>query len=85
MTPVKKQSPIPSGVVKCAALADERFLLIVLLDGIPFKDVGTKSEQAFKPALADWRRSTLPSLARSSPRFYYAIRGKELSITEVQF
>ena len=85
MTPVKKPAPIPSGVVKCAALADERFLLIVLLDGIPFKDVGTKTEQAFKPALADWRRSTLPSLARSSPRFYYATRGKELSITEVQF
>jgi len=85
MTPLKKPLPIPSGVVKCVGLADERFLLVVLLDGIPFKDVGTKTEKEFKPALADWRRATLPTLARSSPRFFYATRGKELSITEVQF
>jgi hypothetical protein len=85
MTPVKKPAPIPSGVIKCVGLADERFLLVVVLDGIPFKDVGTNSERTFKPALADWRRATLPTLARSSPRFFYATRGKELAITEVAF
>jgi hypothetical protein len=80
-----KPSPgaIPSGVVKCVGLADERILLVVTIDGLPFKDVGADNHRDFETGLIHWRKATLPSLARSDARFFYAERNKLLEIIEV--
>jgi hypothetical protein len=80
-----KPSPgaIPPGVVKCVGLADERILLVVTVDGLPFKDVGSNNHRDFETGLIYWRKVTLPSLARSDARFFYAERNKLLEIIEV--
>ena len=74
---------IPSGVIKCVGLADERILLVVTVDGLPFKDVGSNNHRDFETGLIHWRKVTLPSLARSDARFFYAERNKLLEIIEV--
>jgi hypothetical protein len=76
-------SAIPPGVVKCVGLADERILLVVTVDGLPFKDVGSNNHRDFETGLIHWRKVTLPSLARSDARFFYAERNKLLEIIEV--
>lgn len=77
---------VPSGVVKCVGLADEQLLLVVLIDGIPFKDVGASSPFDFETSLIQWKRSTLPSLSRSDVRFFFGDRRLALlQIAEVVF
>jgi len=80
--PVRKPLLVPSGVVKAAASAGYPFILILLLDGIPYAEVFAKSRKVFDANLADWKRNTLPSLARSNVRFFFT-DGK--TINEVAF
>jgi hypothetical protein len=80
--PVKKPILVPSGVVKAAASSGYPFVLLLLLDGIPYAEVFAKSRKVFDANLADWKRNTLPSLARSNVRFFFT-DGK--TITEVAF
>jgi len=80
--PVRKPILVPSGVVKAAASAGYPFVLLLLLDGIPYAEVFAKSRKVFDLNLADWKRNTLPSLARSNVRFFFT-DGK--TITEVTF
>jgi len=82
MKPVKKPILVPSGVVKAAASAGYPFVLLIILDGIPFAEVFAKSRKVFDANLSDWKRNTLPSLARSNVRFFFT-DGK--TITEVAF
>ena len=82
MKPVRKPLLVPSGVVKAAASAGYPFILILLLDGIPYAEVFAKSRKVFDANLADWKRNTLPSLARSNVRFFFT-DGK--TINEVAF
>lgn len=82
MNPVKKPILVPSGVVKAAASAGYPFVLLLILDGIPYAEVFAKSRKVFDANLADWKRNTLPSLARSNVRFFFT-DGK--TITEVTF
>ena len=82
MRPVKKPLLIPSGVVKAAGSAGYPYALIILLDGLPYAEVFAKSRKVFDANLADWKRNTLPSLARSNVRFFFT-DGK--TITEVAF
>lgn len=82
MNPVRKPLIVPSGVVKAAASAGYPFILLILLDGMPFAEVFAKSRKVFDANLADWKRNTLPSLARSNIRFFF-IDGK--TIVEVAF
>jgi len=80
--PVKKPILVPSGVVKAAASAGYPFVLLLILDGIPYAEVFAKSRKVFDANLSDWKRNTLPSLARSNVRFFFT-DGK--TITEVTF
>jgi len=80
--PVKKPILIPSGVVKAAANYNYTFVLLIALDGIPYAEVFAKSRKVFDANLADWKRNTLPSLARSNVRFFFT-DGK--TIIEVTF
>lgn len=82
MKPVRKPILVPSGVVKAAASSGYPFVLLLLLDGIPYAEVFAKSRKVFDLNLADWKRNTLPSLARSNVRFFFT-DGK--TITEVTF
>ena len=82
MKPVKKPILVPSGVVKAAASSGYPFVLLLLLDGIPYAEVFAKSRKVFDANLADWKRNTLPSLARSNVRFFFT-DGK--TISEVAF
>ena len=82
MKPVRKPLLIPSGVVKAAASSGYPFILLILLDGIPFAEVFAKSRKVFDANLADWKRNTLPSLARSEIRFFFT-DGK--TMTEITF
>ena len=82
MKPVKKPILVPSGVVKAAASAGYPFVLLLILDGIPYAEVFAKSRKVFDANLADWKRTTLPSLAPSNVRFFFT-DGK--TITEVAF
>ena len=82
MKPDKKPILVPSGVVKAAASAGYPFVLLLILDGIPYAEVFAKSRKVFDANLADWKRNTLPSLARSNVRFFFT-DGK--TITEVTF
>jgi hypothetical protein len=82
MKPVRKPLLVPSGVVKAAASAGYPFVLLIILDGIPFAEVFAKSRKVFDANLADWKRNTLPSLARSNVRFFFT-DGK--TINEVAF
>jgi len=82
MKPVKKPILVPSGVVKAAASSGYPFVLLIILDGIPFAEVFAKSRKVFDANLTDWKRNTLPSLARSNVRFFFT-DGK--TITEVAF
>jgi hypothetical protein len=56
--------------------------LLIALDGIPYAEVFAKSRKVFDANLADWKRNTLPSLARSNVRFFFT-DGK--TIIEVTF
>jgi hypothetical protein len=80
--PVKKPLLVPSGVVKAASSTGYPFILILLLDGIPYAEVFAKSRKVFDANLADWKRGTLPSLARSNVRFFFT-DGR--TMTEVTF
>ena len=82
MKPVRKPILIPSGVVKAAANYNYTFVLLIVLDSIPYAEVFAKSRKVFDANLADWKRNTLPSLARSNVRFFFT-DGK--TITEVTF
>ncbi len=82
MKPIKKPILVPSGVVKAAASSGYPFVLLLILDGIPYAEVFAKSRKVFDANLADWKRNTLPSLARSNVRFFFT-DGK--TITEVTF
>ncbi len=82
MKPIKKPILVPSGVVKAVASAGYPFVLLLLLDGIPYAEVFAKSRKVFDANLADWKRNTLPSLARSNVRFFF-IDGRTMS--EVTF
>ncbi len=82
MKPIKKPILVPSGVVKAAASSGYPFVLLLLLDGIPYAEVFAKSRKVFDANLADWKRNTLPSLARSNVRFFFT-DGK--TISEVAF
>jgi hypothetical protein len=82
MRDLKKPLVIPSGVVKAAAASGYPFILIILLDGIPYAEVFAKSRKVFDANLKDWQRDVLPSLARSNVRFFFT-DGR--TMTEVTF
>lgn len=82
MRPVKKPVLIPSGVVKAAGSAGYPYVLIILLDGLPYAEVFAKSRKVFDANLKDWQREVLPSLRRSNVRFFF-IDGRTMS--EVSF
>ena len=82
MRPVKKPVLIPSGIVKAAASAGYPYVLIILLDSLPYAEVFAKSRKVFDANLKDWQRDVLPSLRRSNVRFFY-IDGR--TMTEVTF
>jgi hypothetical protein len=79
MRPVKKPVLIPSGIVKAAASA---YVLIILLDSLPYAEVFAKSRKVFDANLKDWQRDVLPSLRRSNVRFFF-VDGRTMS--EVTF
>jgi hypothetical protein len=72
MTPIKKQTPPPPGIVKLAASHPGPFLLLIYLDGIPYAEVQAKTDKAFKAAYEDWRRTNLAQLnpTKVNVRFY---------------
>lgn len=82
MKPLAKQVPPPSGVVKRAAQVPQPFALFLYLDAVPYCEIAERTEKAFSLSMADWRRSTLPSLARSDVRFF--LRDNTFVITEVR-
>ena len=74
---------IPKSIIRLAE-KDGVYLygLLILLDGIPFAEVFAKSRKVFDANLADWKRNTLPTLARSEIRFFFT-DGK--TMTEITF
>lgn len=82
MRPLPKQTPPPAGIIKRAAQVPQPFALLIYLDAVPYCEIAERTEKAFSLALADWRRSTLPSLARSEVRYF--LRDKTFAITEVR-
>ena len=82
MKPLAKQTPPPVGIVKRAAQVPQPFALLIFLDAVPYCEIAERTEKAFSLALADWRRSTLPSLARSDVRYF--LRDKTFALTEVR-
>ena len=82
MRPVKKPVLIPSGIVKAAASAGYPFVLIILLDSLPYAEVFAKSRKVFDANLKDWQRDVLPTLRRSNVRFFF-VDGRTMS--EVTF
>ena len=82
MRPVKKPVLIPSGIVKAAASAGYPYVLIILLDSLPYAEVFAKSRKVFDANLKDWQRDVLPTLKRSNVRFFF-VDGRTMS--EVTF
>ena len=82
MKPLAKQVPPPSGVVKRAAQVPQPFALFLYLDAVPYCEIAERTEKAFSLSMADWRKATLPSLARSDVRFF--LRDNTFVITEVR-
>jgi hypothetical protein len=83
MKPVAKPlTAIPVGIVKRAAQVPQPFALLLFLDCVPYCEIAERDSRTFNLALAGWRRSTLPTLARSNVRYF--LRGKDLAITEVK-
>ena len=82
MRPVKKPLLIPSGIVKAAASTGYPYVLIILLDSLPYAEVFATSRKVFDANLKDWQRDVLPSLRRSNVRFFF-IDGR--TMTEVTF
>ena len=82
MRPVKKPVLIPSGIVKAAASAGYPYVLIILLDSLPYAEVFAKSRKVFDANLKDWQRDVLPTLRRSNVRFFF-VDGRTMS--EVTF
>lgn len=82
MKPLAKQVPPPAGVVKRAAQVPQPFALFLYLDAVPYCEIAERTEKAFSLSMADWRKATLPSLARSDVRFF--LRDNTFVITEVR-
>jgi hypothetical protein len=82
MKPLPKQVPPPAGIVKRAAQVPQPFALLIYLDAVPYCEIAERTEKAFSLSLADWRRSTLPSLLRSDVRYF--LRDKTFALTEVR-
>lgn len=72
MTPVRKETPPPTGVVKLAAAHRGPFLLLILLDGIPYAELEARTEKTFKADYEIWRRANLAQLnpSKVNVRFY---------------
>lgn len=83
MKPSKTKACIPAGIVKRAAQVPQPFALFIYLDSIPYCELAEKSERNFKAAVGEWRKSVLPSLARSDVRYFY--RDGDRAISEVTF
>jgi hypothetical protein len=69
---------IPKAVIKEIKDSKYDYQLIVWLEGKPYSDIEENTKQAFSKALADWKKNTLPSLARSDYVVY--VRGKNKTI-----
>ena len=69
---------IPKAVIKAIKDSKYDYQLIVWLEGKPHSDIEEDTKQAFSKALADWKKNTLPSLARSDYVVY--VRGKNKTI-----
>jgi len=65
-----KPKTIPAAIVKAIGRCKDANALFILLDGIVYQELGAKSPKAYAALLADWKRGTLPSLARSNVRFF---------------
>ena len=83
MKPAKTKAATPPGIVKRAAQVPQPFALLIYLDAIPYCEVAEKTDKAFRLSLADWRKSILPTLARSEVRYFY--RNGNRDISEVTF
>ena len=83
MKPAKTKACIPAGIVKRAAQVPQPFALLIYLDSIPYCEVAEKTEKAFRLSLTDWRKSVLPTLARSEVRYFY--RDGSRTIGEITF
>jgi hypothetical protein len=73
--------PIPASIVKAVAKCADAQALFILLDGIVYQELGAKTPKAFASLLTDWKRSTLPSLARSDVRYFRKDGRKEIEET----
>jgi hypothetical protein len=82
MKPLSKQVPPPSGILKRAAQVPQPFALFLYLDAVPYCEIAERSSKSFNLCMADWRKATLPSLARSDVRFF--LRDNTFVITEVR-
>jgi len=76
-----KSLVIPSSVYKAAALPENTFALLILLDGSVFVELQAKSHKALEKVLASWKAEVLPSLARSDVRFFAVNCGKVYELT----
>jgi hypothetical protein len=83
MKPHASKSVIPAGIIKRAAQVPQAFALFIYLDSIPYCELAETTEKAFKLSLADWRKSVLPTLARSEVRYFH--RDGKRQIAEVRF
>lgn len=83
MKPSTSKACIPAGIVKRAAQVPQPFALFIYLDSIPYCELAEKTEKAFRLSLTDWRKSVLPTLARSDVRYFY--RDGQRDIAEVTF
>lgn len=73
MTPLKKQTPPPPGLVKLAAYhGSSPYLFLILLDGIPYAELHARCPKAFKADYEIWRRANLAQLnpSKVNVRFY---------------
>jgi len=82
MKPLHKQAPPPAGIVKRAAQVPQPFALFLYLDAVPYCEIAERSAKNFSLSMADWRKATLPSLARSDVRFF--LRDNTFVLTEVR-
>ena len=79
--PRMKSLVIPSSVYKAAALHENAFSLLILLDGSVFVELQAKSNKALEKVLVGWKAEVLPSLARSDVRFFSVNCGKVFELT----
>jgi hypothetical protein len=76
--------PVPSGIIKLAAITKERFTLFILLDQIPYMEVKANRLETFNERLREWEKENLPSLCFPVSVRYFMRINKSLDIQEAR-